>query len=101
MTKQIFCHGFAIRYRVFDGSFCFLTPLNILNIPKLLSFLSPLNGNIAFLKNNFIISTQREHSVFYLFGSIDVFVICLILTFGSIDKKYFLLYIFKIYMELL
>ena len=42
----------------------FLNPLNILNIPNLLSFLSPLNGNRAFLKNNFIISPQKEHILF-------------------------------------
>ena len=50
MTKQIFCHGFATRYRVFDGSFCLSNFLNTFNIPQF---------------SHILISSYREQSNYF------------------------------------
>ena len=83
MSNQIFCHDYATRYRVRRSSFCFLKPLNILNIPKLLSFLSTLNGNRTLEKNRgvwgivFCVSKTRGVSspfICYRFGKISKYI---------------------------
>ena len=80
MTKQIFCHGFATRYRVLNGSFCLPNILNVLNS---LTFLSHNIENRAFRKNRevwgivFCVSKTRGVSspfICYRFGKISKYI---------------------------
>ena len=83
MTKQIFCHEFATRYRVLNGSFCLPNFLNTLNVLNSLTFLSHHIENRAFRKNRevwgivFCVSKTRGVSspfICYRFGKISKYI---------------------------